>query len=99
MAVKAVKTFLKKEPVQAIQFTDDMLVIASIVEWAAEFGVELELKTKFDIHNNRIQVVGLRIPTLEGEMVAPLGSYIAKGVKNEFWFIKEDIFKKTYEEI
>jgi len=40
---------------------------------------------------------GLRIPTLEGVMIANTGDYIIKGVNGEFYPCKSDIFEKTYE--
>ncbi|MCM1223394.1 MAG: hypothetical protein NC548_53995 [Lachnospiraceae bacterium] len=39
----------------------------------------------------------VRIPTLEGEMLASVGDYIIKGVNGEFYPCKPDIFEKTYE--
>lgn len=39
----------------------------------------------------------LRIQTLEGIMTACLGDWIIKGVNNEFYPCKPDIFEKTYE--
>ena len=50
--------------------------------------------------NNTIQKGldgGLRIPTLEGIMVANTGDYIIRGVKGEYYPCKPDIFKMTYE--
>ena len=41
----------------------------------------------------------LYIKTLEGDMFAPIGSYIIKGVNGEFYPCREDIFEKTYEEV
>lgn len=41
----------------------------------------------------------LIIPTLEGDMFASPGDFIIKGVKGEFYPIKEDIFLKTYEKV
>lgn len=41
----------------------------------------------------------LYIKTLEGDMLALIGSYIIKGVNGEFYPCREDIFKKTYEEV
>ncbi len=41
--------------------------------------------------------VALVIPTLEGEMTAQYGDYIIKGVSDEFYPCKPDIFEKTYE--
>lgn len=40
---------------------------------------------------------GLRIPTLEGVMVANTGDFIIKGIKGEFYPCKSDIFNETYE--
>lgn len=41
----------------------------------------------------------LYIQTLEGDMLATIGSYIIKGVNGEFYPCREDIFEKTYEEV
>ena len=42
---------------------------------------------------------GLRIPTLEGMMVANTGDYIIKGVKGEYYPCKPDVFEMTYESV
>ena len=50
--------------------------------------------------NNTIQKGldgGLRIPTLEGIMVANTGDYIIRGIKGEYYPCKPDIFEMTYE--
>ena len=39
----------------------------------------------------------IKIPTLEGEMIASIGDYIIRGVKGEFYPCKPDIFEMTYE--
>jgi hypothetical protein len=39
----------------------------------------------------------LTIPTLEGDHKAMPGDYIIKGIKNEFYPCKPDIFEMTYE--
>ena len=39
----------------------------------------------------------LIIPTLEGDMVASPTDWIIKGVNGEFYPVKDEIFKKTYE--
>jgi hypothetical protein len=39
------------------------------------------------------------IQTLEGKMIASKGDYIIKGVSNEFYPCKPDIFEKTYEQV
>lgn len=39
------------------------------------------------------------VPTLEGHMRADVGDYIIKGVKDEFYPCKPDIFAATYEAV
>ena len=41
----------------------------------------------------------LEIPTLEGDMRADIGDYIIKGVNDEFYPCKPDIFEKTYDKV
>jgi hypothetical protein len=41
----------------------------------------------------------LVIPTLEGDMEAVPGDYVIKGVRNEFYPCKADIFHETYEKV
>lgn len=42
---------------------------------------------------------GIKIHTLEGDMLARVGDYIIKGVNGEFYPCKPDIFEKTYEKV
>lgn len=42
---------------------------------------------------------GIRISTLEGVMTADAGDFIIRGVKGEFYPIKEAIFRETYEPV
>lgn len=39
----------------------------------------------------------LFIYTLEGRMMASIGDYIIRGVDNEYYACKPDIFERTYE--
>ena len=41
----------------------------------------------------------IKMPTLEGEMIASIGDYIIRGVQGEFYPCKPDIFELTYEPI
>lgn len=41
----------------------------------------------------------LYIETLEGNMKVNKGDYIVKGINGEFYPIKEEIFKKSFEEL
>lgn len=43
------------------------------------------------------ETMGLRIKTLEGDMIGRQGDYIIKGVDGEFYPCKKDIFLKTYD--
>lgn len=43
--------------------------------------------------------IELTIPTLEGNMIAHHGDWIIKGISNEFYPCRPDIFEKTYEKI
>ena len=43
--------------------------------------------------------ITLSIPTLEGVMTAQEGDFVIKGVKGEFYPIKESIFRETYEPV
>lgn len=41
----------------------------------------------------------LLIPTLEGVMRADIGDWIIRGVKNEFYPCRDDIFSATYDPV
>ena len=41
----------------------------------------------------------IKIPTLEGEMIASIGDYIIRGVQGEYYPCKPDIFEMTYETV
>lgn len=41
----------------------------------------------------------IQIDTLEGTMKAGIGDWIIKGVNEEFYPCKDEIFQKTYEEV
>ena len=41
----------------------------------------------------------LFIPTLEGDHKADIGDYVIKGIKNEFYPCKANIFELTYDKV
>ena len=41
----------------------------------------------------------VKIPTLEGVMTGNIGDWLITGVNGEQYPCKDDIFKKTYEEV
>lgn len=49
--------------------------------------------------NGKSDVLGLKIPTLEGVMEASEGDWVIKGIKGEFYPCKPDIFEATYEKL
>ncbi len=84
----------RKKPieVEAIQWTGkNFEEIQSFVSWEP---------LEFNIHPKAVygdERTNLIIPTLEGEMKAPRGWWIIKGIEGEFYPCKPDIFEKTYE--
>lgn len=80
----------RKKPViiEAIQFTGENFdEIKSFCPEAEQF------------YSPNFCPVTIGIKTLEGEMKAGEGDYIIKGVHNEFYPCKPDIFEKTYEPV
>lgn len=77
----------RKKPVviEAMQFGPQGMA-AAIIAWAHRYGVTIQLK-----HS------GLCIHTLEGPMLASRGDWVIRGIHNEFYACKPDIFEKTYE--
>lgn len=95
----------RKKPVEieAIQLKDfSQHTIKSVLEF---MGQEVNINSntasdRFDSFCSMVKKInGLLIDTLEGTMKASKGDYIIKGVENEFYACKPDIFLKTYEEV
>ena len=87
----------RKKPVvvEAVQFTGDNAIrISDFVN--GEFAKEEPPET-YVIINSSIYPQEVSIVTLEGTMKAEPGDYVIKGVNNEFYPCKPDIFAKTYE--
>ena len=89
----------RKKPVviDAIQLTDRN--VRQVYEWVHDC---VAIKTDIDLHkwDDYVQLViakGVKIPTLDGKMVASIGDYIIKGVQGGFYPVKADIFEATYE--
>lgn len=88
--INGIKKYTKKPvTIEAIRWdgTDDTWTL--IAQWlGADYGVTA--------HRNPNKNF-VRIATLEGNMDAQVGDYIIKGVKDEFYPCKPDIFAATYE--
>ena len=80
------KQYIKKPvTIEAVQLTDKNH--SEIIQWLFSY----------DVGSYTLNSSELYIKTLEGYMKANIGDYIIKGVKNEFYPCREDIFKMTYE--
>lgn len=90
----------RKKPVviEAIQWTGSNL--EEIRNFVGNDLIENYIK-HFDIERTLIKqtLSGIAVNTLEGTMIVNYGDYIIKGVNNEFYPCKPDIFKQIYEEI
>lgn len=90
----------RKKPiiVEAVQWTGSNL--EEIRNFVGSDLIENYIK-HFDIERTLIKqtLAGIAINTLEGTMIVNYGDYIIKGVNNEFYPCKPDIFKQIYEEI
>ena len=84
------KQYIKKPvTIEAVQLTDSNHL--EIIQWLSSYNVESYTLESIDFPI-------LYIKTLEGVMKANVGDYIIKGVKDEFYPCREDIFKMTYDE-
>ena len=83
----------RKKPItiEAIQFLQNPARESEIIDWAAEYGVVI-----LSEHDGR-ENTQLVIPTLEGDHIASGGDFIIKGIKNEFYPCKPEIFEATYD--
>lgn len=80
------KQYIKKPvTIEAVQLTDSNH--SEIIQWLSSYDVE-----SYTLNSSE-----LYIKTLEGVMKANVGDYIIKGVKNEFYPCKPEIFEMTYE--
>ena len=80
----------RKKPIviEAVQFKDTKASFDEIRKWVGEIFY-------YDYQN----YPRVFIKTLEGSMGVSKNDWIIKGVANEFYPCKPDIFKKTYEKV
>ena len=86
-------TKYRKKPIviEAVQLKNESII--EIINWTTDY-INIEIDT--DENDN---IIGMIIPTLEGAMKASMNDYIIKGINNEFYPIKSEIFFKTYEKV
>lgn len=79
-------------------------IVIEAVQWTGENAEEVvklsngsrELEFCDDFIEDKPEV---KIKTLEGIMTANKGDWIIKGISNEFYPCRNDIFEKTYEPV
>jgi len=77
-------------------------VVIEAIQWDGSDESWKQIKESFyDGHYMQMDMMTgkLRIKTLEGDMFADKCDWIIKGIKGEFYPIKDDIFKETYEKV
>lgn len=79
-------------------------VVIEAIQWNGGNLEEIKVfinDKSFNKLNNIVNIdeFGLRIKTLEGIMKASINDFIIKGIKNEFYPCKPDIFELTYDNI
>ncbi len=74
-------------------------VVIEAVQWTGILNVEILNFLPDGVYQALGGDGNLRIPTLEGVMLASPGDWIIKGVAGEFYPCKPDVFEKTYEEV
>ena len=95
-----IKKFRKKPvTIEAIRLLNNDDSIEECIEWVFKIGMETSLIGKSATIDDVKDKGGFYIPTLEGNMKANIGDYIIKGINEEFYPCKPDIFDKTYEEV
>ncbi|HYF53208.1 MAG TPA: hypothetical protein VEA41_03010 [Salinarimonas sp.] len=90
----------RKKPVviEALQFDGSLGSVQEICDWANPDADEpwVDYVLQPDVDHRPHDVM---IHTLEGEMSVSVGDWVIKGVKGEFYPIKEEIFRETYEPV
>lgn len=76
-------------------------IVIEAIQWV---GTHKSLEEIDNFCGNSLQDVSmqtkqLKIYTLEGEHIADNGDFIIKGIKDEFYPCKPDIFELTYEKV
>lgn len=75
-------------------------IVVEAVQWVGTNKEEVDNFVRYETtHTYSSTNDFINIMTLEGTMMANLQDYIIKGVKGEFYPVKEEIFKETYERV
>lgn len=96
----AVQRFRKKPvEIEAIQWGGSAESATPIINWLLENGGTARYYAPGEWDNGETLGSYLVIDTLEGRMLAGAADWIIRGVANEFYPCKPDIFAATYEAV
>lgn len=94
----------RKKPVEidAIQWDGEAETATIIINWILHNGGtaryhEKIITTNFETGEEEVEPACMYIHTLEGAMRADKDDWIIKGVVNEFYPCKDNVFQATYE--
>lgn len=96
-----IKKYKKKQVViEAIKFDGSFRSFTKIKDWMCDNGFNyVSIIKEVSKVSKEVVNITICIPTLEGTMEANKGDYVIKGIKNEFYPCKPDIFEMSYEEV
>ena len=89
----------RKKPVviEAMQWDGTAEGATPIINWVLQTGKRAARYREADPTYEPPVAASIRVDTLEGTMWASPGDWIVRGVKDEFYPVKPDIFEVTYE--
>ena len=95
-----IKKYIKKPvEIEAIQLKEDNIIEVFDFLDGANYKETKSTEELEDFNQRMLKQGYIEIETLEGIMKVSFGDYIIKGVKEEFYPCKPDIFQATYEEV
>jgi hypothetical protein len=85
----------RKKPIVIEAMKLEVTNTGDVLKWIADNDGSAEYWSRSPMR----AVTGIKIKTLEGDMIGEYDDFIIKGIENEFYPCKPDIFKATYEEV
>lgn len=97
----------RKKPVEieAVQFAGGASAATPLIDWMLGNGATASWHEAYELVVDAATGLakqvpeGIRISTLEGDMLATVGDWIIRGVQGEFYPCKPDIFEATYDPV
>jgi hypothetical protein len=76
-------------------------IVIEAVQWTGDNQKEIFDFCSMSYFNTTLETgeLSLMIQTLEGPMSASVGDYVIKGIKNEFYACKPDVFMLSYDKV